>query len=66
MATPLELMRAVSGTAEVRWMQDGQLHIHASDDATTFVRQLLVPRKRTSPKLEMCTGQPSEAPIADR
>lgn len=39
--SPLELMRAVSGTAEVRWMQDGQLHIHASEDATTFVRQLL-------------------------
>ena len=39
--SPLELMRAVSGTAEVRWMQDGQLHIHASEDATNFVRQLL-------------------------
>src|SRR5690625_4057040 len=39
--SPLELMRAVSGTAEVRWMQDGQLHIDASEDATGFVRQLL-------------------------
>lgn len=39
--SPLELMQAVSGTAEVRWKQDGRLQIHPSDDATAFVRDLL-------------------------
>lgn len=39
--TPLELTRAVSGTAEVRWVHDGQLQLHASEDGTSFVRQLL-------------------------
>lgn len=39
--SPLELMHKVSGTAEVRWTQDGQLRIHASQDATEFVRRLL-------------------------
>lgn len=39
--SPLSLMREVSGTAEVRWMQDGQLHVHASEDATNYVRHLL-------------------------
>lgn len=39
--SPLELMQAVSSTAEVRWKQDGQRHVHASQDATAFVRDLL-------------------------
>src|SRR5699024_3492123 len=39
--SPLELMHKVSGTAEVRWTQDGQLRLHASQDATEFVRRLL-------------------------
>lgn len=39
--SPLELMQAVSGTAEVRWRQGGQLHVHPSQDATAFVRELL-------------------------
>lgn len=39
--SPLQLMEAVSGTAEVRWKQHGQLHVHASQDATEFVRELL-------------------------
>lgn len=39
--TPLALMRAVSGAAEVRWRQNGQWHVHASTDATAYVRQLL-------------------------
>lgn len=39
--SPLELMQAVSSTAEVRWQQEGQRHVHASQDATAFVRELL-------------------------
>src|SRR5690625_1803905 len=39
--SPLERMQAVSSTAEVRWKQEGQRHVHASQDATAFVRGLL-------------------------
>ena len=39
--SPLQLMETVSGTAEVRWKQDGLHHVHASQDATDFVRSLL-------------------------
>jgi len=39
--SPPELTRAVSRTAEVTWMQRGQRHLHASEDATEFVRTLL-------------------------
>lgn len=39
--SPIELMQAVSGTAEVRWKQDGRLQVHPSQDATAFVRELL-------------------------
>jgi ABC-2 type transport system ATP-binding protein len=34
------LARQVAGTAEVRWTQDGQRHVHAAEDATGFVRGL--------------------------
>lgn len=36
-----ELTRAVSRTSEISWMQDGQLQVHASENATEFVRELL-------------------------
>jgi len=39
--SPLELTRAASGTAEVRWMQAGERRVHASEDATAFARELL-------------------------
>src|SRR5690625_7709782 len=38
--SPLELMQAVSRTAEVRSKQEGQRHVHASQDATAVVREL--------------------------
>jgi ABC-2 type transport system ATP-binding protein len=34
------LARQVAGTAEVRWTQGGERHVHATDDATGFVREL--------------------------
>lgn len=35
-----QLSRQVSGQAEVRWSCDGGFFVHATDDATAFVRQL--------------------------
>ncbi len=35
-----QLARQVSGQAEVRWACDGQRFVHATDDATRFVREL--------------------------
>lgn len=51
--SPLELMRAVSGASEVRWMQDAQLHVHASEDGTAFVRQLLAREGEAVTELEI-------------
>jgi ABC-2 type transport system ATP-binding protein len=36
-----ELTRRMSTEAEVRWSQDGERFVHASHDATRFVRELL-------------------------
>ena len=35
------LARRIRGRAEVRWTRDGQRFVHAADDATAFVRELL-------------------------
>lgn len=51
--SPLELMQAVSGTAEVRWRQAGQLHVHPSQDATAFVRELLIREGEAVTELEI-------------
>lgn len=39
--SPLELTQAISSTAEVRWIQAGERHVHVSEDATAFARDLL-------------------------
>ncbi|GAA2169412.1 MULTISPECIES: ABC transporter ATP-binding protein [Glycomyces] len=39
--SPDQLARAAATTAEVKWIQEGQLQIHATEDATDFVRKLL-------------------------
>ena len=36
-----ELARQIRANAEVRWTQDGQRYVHATTDATGFVRRLL-------------------------
>jgi ABC-2 type transport system ATP-binding protein len=36
-----ELARRIAGRAEVRWSQAGKVFVHATDDATAFVRRLL-------------------------
>lgn len=51
--SPITLMRAVSSTAEVRWVQDGQLHVHASEDATNYVRRLLESEGEAVTELEV-------------
>ena len=37
-----ELARRVSSQAEVRWTVDGVRHVHETEDATAFVRELLL------------------------
>lgn len=39
--SPDALARQVEGRAEVRWSRGGERFVHAADDATAFVRQLL-------------------------
>jgi ABC-2 type transport system ATP-binding protein len=39
--SPEELARRIAGTSEVRWVQGGTRHVHATPDATAFVRELL-------------------------
>jgi ABC-2 type transport system ATP-binding protein len=39
--SPDQLARAASTAAEVTWMQHGVLQVHATEDATDFVRKLL-------------------------
>lgn len=35
-----QLARQISGKAQVRWSRDGEAFVHATDDATRFVREL--------------------------
>lgn len=51
--SPLQLMQAVSGTAEVRWKHNGQLHVHPSKHATAFVRELLAQEGEAITDLEI-------------
>ncbi|MBX9245303.1 ABC transporter ATP-binding protein [Actinotalea ferrariae] len=39
--SPDALARQVAGRAEVRWSRGGERFVHAADDATAFVRELL-------------------------
>lgn len=39
--SPERLSREIAGKTEVRWTQGGQRHVHATEDATAFVRELL-------------------------
>ncbi|MEU4802601.1 ABC transporter ATP-binding protein [Actinosynnema sp. NPDC023587] len=38
--SPDQLSRQVAGQTEVRWTWDGRRHVHATEDATAFVREL--------------------------
>jgi ABC-2 type transport system ATP-binding protein len=51
------LARQVAGTAEVRWTQGGQRHVHPTDDATGFVRDLFT--HETEPIGELEVRRPS-------
>ena len=44
--SPDQLSRRVEGKSEVRWTHDGLRHVHTTDDATAFVRDLF--RQHTS------------------
>jgi ABC-2 type transport system ATP-binding protein len=39
--SPDELARRVAATSEVRWTHEGRRHVHATPDATGFLRELL-------------------------
>lgn len=51
--TPLELMDAVSGSADIRWKQHGQSRAHTSQNATSFVRELLATQGEAITDLEI-------------
>ncbi|MBW4721736.1 ABC transporter ATP-binding protein [Saccharothrix obliqua] len=51
--SPDQLGRQVAGKAEVRWTQDGRRHVHATDDATGFVRELFAQHDRGISELEV-------------
>lgn len=48
-----QLAREVSTQAEVRWDQDGQQHVHATSNATAYVRKLLEQHKTGISELEV-------------
>jgi ABC-2 type transport system ATP-binding protein len=48
-----ELARTVSRKAEVRYTRDGERHVHATEDATAFVRSLLARDGDTIADLEV-------------
>ncbi len=47
------LARRIRANAEVRWTHDGQRFVHATDDATAYVRQLLADHPRGIEELEV-------------
>jgi ABC-2 type transport system ATP-binding protein len=51
--SPDQLGRQVAGQSEVRWTQDGQRHVHATDDATGFVRGLFAQHSDGISELEV-------------
>jgi ABC-2 type transport system ATP-binding protein len=54
------LARQVAGTAEVRWTQHGARQVHATDDATGFVRDLFAQEHaETGPITELEVRRPS-------
>ena len=48
-----QLAREVTNKAEVRWLQDGERHLHATSSATAYVRKLLEQHKTGISELEI-------------
>lgn len=48
-----QLARQVSGKAQVRWSRDGEAFVHATDDATHFVRELFAEHGEAIDDLEV-------------
>lgn len=48
-----QLARDIEGQAEIRWLQDGKQFIHATNNATQYVRQLLEQNKNGISDLEV-------------
>ncbi|MEV0681202.1 ABC transporter ATP-binding protein [Actinosynnema sp. NPDC050436] len=51
--SPDQLSRQVAGLTEVRWTHDGQRHVHATEDATGFVRELFAQHSTGVSELEV-------------
>ncbi|MCC3763741.1 ABC transporter ATP-binding protein [Glycomyces sp. TRM65418] len=59
--SPDALARAAATTAEVKWIQDGRLQVHATDDATAFARKLLATDEGAVSDLEIHRASLEEA-----
>ncbi|HEU5130210.1 MAG TPA: ABC transporter ATP-binding protein [Glycomyces sp.] len=62
--SPDALARAAATTAEVKWVQDGRLQVHATDDATAFARKLLATDEGAVTDLEIHRASLEEAYLA--
>lgn len=51
--TASQLARTIRSRAEVRWTHEGQQHVHATDDATAFLRRLLADHPAGIDELEV-------------
>ena len=51
--TPQGLAQRVAGESEVRWTRHGERYVHATDDATRFVRELFLHHGEEVEELEV-------------
>ena len=51
--TPQGLAQRVAGESKVRWTRHGERHVHATDDATRFVRELFLQHGEEVEELEV-------------
>lgn len=59
--SPDQLARDAAEASEVRWVRDGQRHVHATADATTFARELLALHGDEVTELEIVSGTLEDA-----
>ncbi|GAB3230796.1 ABC transporter ATP-binding protein [Glycomyces halotolerans] len=59
--SPDALARAAATTAQVTWMQDGRVQVHATEDATAFARKLLATDEGAVTDLEIHRASLEEA-----
>lgn len=62
--SPDALARDIASTTEVRWRQDGERRVHATADATSFVRDLLAHHPHGIDDLEIVRASLEDAYLA--